>query len=65
MNIRADRARLEAGEQMIGLRFQNHPIADVIQRGFFRRAPPAILCLTALGFDNGIECLLPRPGRDT
>jgi hypothetical protein len=43
VDIRADRACLEAGEQMLGLRFQNHPMADVIQCGFFRRPSPAIL----------------------
>ena len=43
MDVGADRARLEAGEQVVGLRFQNHPMANVIQCGFFRRPPPAIL----------------------
>jgi len=43
VDIRADRARLEAREQMLGLRFQNHPMADVTQCGFFRRPSPAIL----------------------
>jgi hypothetical protein len=43
MNIRADRARLEAGEQLLGLRLKNYAIADGVQRGLFRRTPPAIL----------------------
>jgi hypothetical protein len=43
VNIRADRARLEAGEQMLGLGFQNHAMTDMVQRGLFGRPPPAIL----------------------
>ena len=37
VNIRADRARLEAGEQMFGLRLNNDAMANEVQCGFFCR----------------------------
>jgi hypothetical protein len=37
VDICADRARLAAGEQMFGLRFKNHSIADGVQRSLFCR----------------------------
>jgi hypothetical protein len=62
--IRADRARLEAGEQMLALRFKNDAMANQVQRGLFGCLPPANLGWTALGLDDGFKGLLPCPGRD-
>ncbi len=64
VNIRTDRARLEAGEQMLSLCFKDYAIANGVRCGFFRCPPPAILGWTALGFDDGVENLLPCPSRD-
>ena len=64
VDIRADRARLEAGEQMLALRFKNDAMANQVQRGLFGCLPPPILGCTAFGFDDGLKGLLPCPGRD-
>src|SRR5208337_4905856 len=52
VDIRADRARLEAGEQMLGLRFKNDAMANQVQRGLFGCLPPAILGWTAFSLDD-------------
>ena len=64
VDIRADRARLEAGEQMLGLRFKNDAMANQVQCGLFGCLPPAILSRTAFSLDDGLKGLLPCPGRD-
>lgn len=43
VDIGADRARLEAGEQMLGLRLKNHAIANQVERLVLRRTLPAVL----------------------
>ena len=58
MDIPADRARLDGGEKMLGLRLDDHPIANQVQCGFPRRAPPAILSRTVFGFDKRIQSVL-------
>ena len=64
MDIRADRARLEAGEQMLALRFKNDAMANKVQRCLFGCLSPAILSWPAFGLDDGLKRLLPCPGRD-
>jgi len=64
VNIRADRARLEAGEQMLCLCFENDAMANQVQRGLLGCLPPPILGCTVFGLDDGVKGLLPCPGRD-
>jgi hypothetical protein len=59
VNIRADRPRLETSEKLFCLRLQNDTGANRIQRLLFGRTHPAILGRTILGFDDGVECVLP------
>jgi hypothetical protein len=43
VDIRAHRACLEAGKQMLALRFKYDAMANKVQRGLFGCLPPAIL----------------------
>lgn len=58
MNLCADGPGLEAGEQMLGLRFDDHPVPNRVQRLLLRGAAPAILSGAGLGFDKGVEGVL-------
>jgi hypothetical protein len=65
MDVGADRAGLEAGEQMLGLRFNDQSIANQVQRLLLCGPAPAILCGAGFGLDDGVEGVLPRSIGDT
>src|SRR6266567_3687228 len=60
VDIGADCARLEAGKQMLRLRFDNYTAANQVQCRFLCRPPPAILGRTSLRVDDGVQGVLPR-----
>ncbi|NOS72570.1 MAG: hypothetical protein HOP33_21945 [Verrucomicrobia bacterium] len=64
-HIRADRARLETGQKVFGLGFDDYQGMNQIKR--FLSAPPlpAIPGGPGFVFDDGVEGVLPGPGRDT
>jgi len=64
MDIRADRARLEAGKQLLRLSLDNDAIANPVQCGLLCGPAPAILGRAALGLDNRIKGALPGPSGD-
>jgi hypothetical protein len=64
VDIGADRARLEGGKQLIALRLQNNKIANEVESLVPCGGLPAVLRRTALGINDGIEGILPSPGRD-
>ena len=63
VNIRADRARLEGGEQVLRLRLNDDTMAYEVQGGFFCGPPPAVLGRAMFGLDNVAESILPCASR--
>jgi len=61
MNIRADRARLEAGEQLLRLRLDDDQRQNQIKCLLFDGALPALLSWSMFVFSNGVERILPGP----
>jgi len=64
VDISADCAGLKAGQQVFGLRLNNHAMANEVQRLLFRGTLPAILGGTLFGLNDGIKRLLLGPGGD-
>ncbi len=63
-NIRADRARLETGEKVFRLGLGDYQAMNQIEGLLSGAALPAILGAPGFVFDDGIEGVLPRSGRN-
>lgn len=63
MEVGADRARLEASEQMLRLRFENYSMPNQIECLLFGRAAPADLSRAVFGFGDCVESVLPLSSR--
>lgn len=60
MDVGADRARLEAGEQMFRSCLENHEMPDQIEGFLPGRTSPSNLCRAMLGVSDRSESILPR-----